>query len=116
MIDWSIMIIMKKIVAFMVVLLSTFAVVAGTELKPTDTNNVHVIRLSKLEWDNVRYCVETNGFCRIPSQNAAIVITNGLSDVELVVPVHYPMGRGADKNPYYKYRRQEPLPYVGQMY
>lgn len=108
---------MKNIVAFMVaLLLSTFAVVAGTELKPADTNNVHVIRLSKLEWDNVRDCVETNGFCRIPSQNAAIVITNGLPDVELVVPIHRPIGRGPDKNPYYKHRRQEPLPYVGQSY
>jgi hypothetical protein len=89
---------------------------AETNIKPSDTNDLHVIMVSKSQWTDIKNNVDTNGFCRIPDQHAAIVITNGLPDVELVVPMLRPIGRGADRNPYYNYRKQEPLPYVGQLY
>ena len=88
---------------------------AGAELKPAETNGLHVIRVSKSQWTDICNSVETNGYCRIPDQCAAIVITNDVPQVELKVPIHQPIGRGPErKNPYYEFRRLEPLPYVGQ--
>ena len=72
-----------------------------------------LIKLSSVEWDTVKKCVDTNGYCRIVGQGAAIVITNGLPSVEVI---HWtPIGRGpARRKLENEFHRHEPLPYVGQ--
>ena len=72
-----------------------------------------IVQFSKVEWESVKKCVDTNGYCRVENQNVVIVITNGLPNVEVIH--HLPIGRMPDKNRNLdKYRRREPLPYVGQ--
>ena len=106
---------MKKI------LISIFAVGAlafafGADQKKTEDK---IVRLSAAEWDAVKRCVDTNGYCRIANQNVAIVITNGLPEVEHLFPLiedrleRNPLrleGKREKKEPY----MPEPIPYVGQ--
>lgn len=96
---------MKKIIVYALCLVST--VFASIEKKPEDK----IIQLSKIEWNAVKECVDTNGYCRIVGQNAIIVITNGLPNIDMI---HWlPIGRGPEKKKKYE-RRYEPVPYVGQ--
>ena len=69
----------------------------------------------------MKKCVDTNGYCGIPDQNAAIVITNGLPEIEYLLPrvdgmfERNPLrleGRRGKKKPYRP--GPEPMPYVGQ--
>lgn len=106
---------MKKI------LISIFAVGAlafafGADLKKPEDK---VVRLSAAEWDAVKRCVDTNGYCRIARQQTVIVITNGLPEVEhLFLLVQDKLernplrleGKRKKKEPY----MLEPAPYVGQ--
>ena len=46
-----------------------------------------MLKFSWIEWDAVKKYVDTNGYCRITSQNAAIVITNDLPEVEHMFPL-----------------------------
>ena len=81
----------------------------GGQDKPKET----VIKLSAVEWKAVKECVDTNGYCRIAWQNAAIVITNGLPNVEVIH--HFPFGRGPAKIERQKDKDTiEPVPYAGQ--
>lgn len=78
-----------------------------------------VLKFSRVEWDAVKKCIDTNGYCRIVNQNAAIVITNGLPEVEHLFSLiedrleRNPLrlkGKRGKKEPYIL----EPVPYVGQ--
>lgn len=96
---------MKKIIVFALCLLG--AVLAGIDKKPEDK----IIQLSKVEWQAVKNNVDTNGYCRIVGQDAIIVITNGLPNIDVI---HWlPIGRRPEKKKKYE-RRYEPVPYVGQ--
>ena len=78
---------------------------AGIDRKPEEK----VIQLSKVEWQAVKNTVDTNGYCRIVRQNAIIIITNNLPNIDVI---HWlPIGRGLEKK---HKRRYEPVPYVGQ--
>ena len=70
-----------------------------------------IIQLSKVEWQAVKNSVDTNGYCRIVGQDAIIVITNGLPNIDVIHQL--PIGRGPEKKKKYE-RRYEPVPYVGQ--
>lgn len=103
---------MKKLIMFMLCFIG--AAFAGIE-KPEEK----VLKFSRVEWDAVKKCVDTNGYCRIVNQNAAIVITNGLPEVEHLFPLiedrleRNPLrleGKREKKEPY----MLEPVLYVGQ--
>ena len=96
---------MKKYLCAMLCL--TGAAFGYIEKKPEEK----VIQLSKIEWQAVKNSVDTNGYCRIVGQDAIIVITNGLPNIDVI---HWlPIGRGPEKKKKYE-RRYEPVPYVGQ--
>lgn len=65
----------------MLCLISTTLI--SEEKKPEEK----VLKFSRIEWDAVKKCIDTNGYCRITNQNAAIVITNGLPEVEHLFPL-----------------------------
>lgn len=96
---------MKKMMIFALCLIGT--VFAGIDKRPEEK----VIQLNKTEWQAVKNSVDTNGYCRIVGQDAIIVITNGLPNIDVI---HWlPIGRGLEKKKKYE-RRYEPVPYVGQ--
>lgn len=106
---------MKKIIVFALCLLG--AVLAGIDKKPEDK----IIQLSKIEWNAVKECVDTNGYCRIVGQDAVIVITNGLPEIDCIFPYiedRLEINRlrieecRRKKDPYKP--RLEPTPYIGQ--
>lgn len=70
-----------------------------------------VIAFSSAEWKAVKECVDTNGYCRIASQNAMIVITNGLPNINVI---HWFPAGGANEKKKDKRRKDEPTPYSGQ--
>ena len=80
-----------------------------------------VLKFSWVEWDAVKKYVDTNGYCRIANQNVAIVITNGLPEVEHLFPLIQDRlernslkleGKRGKKKPCKP--KPEPVPYVGQ--
>ena len=107
---------MKKILISIFVI-GALAFAFGADQKKTDDK---IVRLSTAEWDAVKRCVDTNGYCRIAGQQTVIVITNGCPNVEYLLPVWNVdndlernklklKGRRGDKPPY-----REPMPYAGQ--
>lgn len=88
-------------IIFMLCLVST--IFAGINRKPEEK----VIQLSKVEWQAVKNTVDTNGYCRIVGQDAVIVITNGLPNIDVIHQL--PIGRGPEKK-----KKYEPVPYAGQ--
>ena len=86
-----------------------------------DKTEEKIVQFSWIEWDAVKKTVDTNGYCRIANQNAVIVITNGLPEVEHLFPLvqdrleRNPLKlegkRGKKKS---CKPRPEPVPYVGQ--
>ena len=86
-----------------------------------DRKEDKIIQLSKVEWESIKKAVDTNGYCRIANQNAAIVITNGLPEVEHLFPLiqdrleRNPLRleeKRGKKDPYKP--GPEPMPYAGQ--
>ena len=107
---------MKKISIF-IFIISALTFAFGADQKKTEDK---IVRLSATEWDAVKRCVDTNGYCRIAGQQTVIVITNGCQNIEYLLPVWNVdsdlernklklKDRRGDKSPY-----KEPLPYVGQ--
>lgn len=73
---------MKKILTLIFIACAlTFTFGAGEK-----DREERIVKLSLVEWDAVKKCVDTNGYCRIASQQTVIVITNGLPDVEHFLP------------------------------
>ena len=82
-----------------------------------------IVKLSLVEWDAVKKCVDTNGYCRIADQQTVIVITNGLPDVEHFLPfppnaLETDLNRNKLRLPGRREAasRPEPIPYFGQGY
>lgn len=105
---------MKNVIVFLV----CFACAAFADsAKPEEK----VLKFSLVEWDAVKKYVDTNGYCRIANQNAAIVITNDLSEVEHLFPLIQDRlernslkleGKRGKKKPCKP--KPESVPYVGQ--
>ena len=107
---------MKKILISIFAICVLVFAFGADQKKPEDK----VVRLSVAEWDAVKRCVDTNGYCRIAGQQTVIIITNGCQNVEYLLPVWNVdndlernklklKGRRGDKPPY-----REPMPYAGQ--
>ena len=90
-----------------------------------DISNMTWMYMSKQQWEELKKRVDAKGASNIPNYNTGIVITNGLPNVEAVLPIlnnlpdnnlernklHMPGRRGDNKKPVCP----EPMPYVGQM-
>lgn len=104
----------KKTIMFMLCFI-------GTAFAGTDKSEEKVLKFSKVEWNAVKECVDTNGYCRIVGQDVVIVITNGLPEIDCIFPyiedrleinrLRIEERRGK-KDPYKP--GPEPAPYVGQ--
>lgn len=113
---------MKKIM--FTAMMCVFALMAFCKSSSTnDASSTAWMYMSKQQWEELKKRVDAKGASKIPNYNAGIVITNGLPNVEAVLPVlnnlpdndlersklHMPGRRGDNKKPIC----QEPMPYVG---
>lgn len=80
---------------------------------------LRVVSMSAAQWQIVKNQVNTNGWCHIKEQNVMLVITNGCSEVEHVLPIFPPKPEiDLERNPLKIEGRRgkddkEPMPYQG---
>lgn len=107
------------------VMMCVFAFMAFCKSSQTnDVSNTTWMYMSKQQWEELKKRIDAKGISKFPNYNAGIVITNGLPNVEAVLPIlnnlldndlernklHMPGRRDDNKKSVFP----EPMPYIGQ--